>query len=203
VGVHELLDTYDAVFFFTAHDERRPSDPAATVPTAVRLPVFLAAVAAGAGGLAGCGSSKPALNTRVVQRAVASSILAQRHVHATVACPSKVPRRAGLQFTCMASLEVGTYPVSVVETNAAGRVRYESRAPLIVLDIAAVERAIRQSILSQRRLRSTVTCPAEVIQQAGIVFTCTATVSDKRYPFTVTEVDGNGHVRYIGRRAPA
>ncbi len=176
------------------------------MPTAVwpRARSFcLAAAAVAVAALAGCGSSKPTLNTGVVERAVASSILAQRHVHATVACPSMVPRRVRLQFTCTARLEVGTYPVSVVQTNGAGRVRYESRAPLIVLDIAAVKRAITQSILSQRHLRSTVVCPAEVIQQAGIVFTCKAVVSGKRYPFTVTEIDGNGHVRYIGRRAPA
>ncbi len=44
-----------------------------------------------------------------------------------------------------------------------------------------------------------VTCPAEVIQQAGVVFACTAMVNGQRYQFGVTELDGNGHVRYRGR----
>jgi hypothetical protein len=164
-----------------------------------RLPGLAAAILA-TYSLTSCGSSTPTLNTGAVERAVAQSILTQRHLYATVGCPSKVPRKAGLVFTCTASLNVGTYPVLVTETNDRGHVRYQNQAPLIILNIARVEGAIRQSILSQRHLQSTVTCPAEVIQRAGIAFTCTATVSGQQYPFAVTEVDGNGHVRYVGRR---
>jgi hypothetical protein len=135
-----------------------------------------------------------------VERAIAGSILTQRHVHANVTCPANVPRRAGLAFTCMAKLNVGAYPVSVTEVNSSGRVRYENQSRLAILDIAKVEGAIRGSILSQRRLRSVVTCPAEVIQQPGVRFTCTATVGGHRYLFEVAETDGNGHVRYLGLR---
>jgi hypothetical protein len=150
--------------------------------------------------LIGCGSSKPTLDTAAVQRAIAQSILTQRHVHTNVRCPSKVPRKAGVRFTCVASLQVGSYPVSVIETNGSGRVRYENSAPLVILDIKKVETAIAESILRQRHLHATVTCPAEVLQQAGVAFNCTATVGGKPYPFTVTQVDGNGHVRYVGTR---
>jgi hypothetical protein len=148
--------------------------------------------------LPGCGSSTPTLDTIAVKRAITASILAEHHLYATVSCPSQVPRREGFVFTCTAGLDVGTYPVRVTETNDRGHVRYENQAPLVGLDIAGVERAIRQSIRSQRGLESTVTCPAEVIQKAGIVFMCTATVDGQRYPFSVTEVDGEGHVRYVG-----
>jgi hypothetical protein len=150
--------------------------------------------------LGGCGSSNPALDTAVVQSAIAHSILTQRKVHTNVHCPPKVRRKAGVRFTCIASLQVGSYPVSVIETNGSGHVRYENRAPLVVLDIKKVEGAIRESILRQRHLHATVTCPAEVLQQAGVAFNCTATVGGKPYPFTVTQVDGNGHVRYVGTR---
>jgi hypothetical protein len=149
--------------------------------------------------LSGCGSSTPALNTVTVERAIAASIMTQHHLYAAVRCPSKAPRRAGYVFTCMAELDVGTYPVTVTETNGSGHVVYQDQDPLATLDIARVEQSIRQSIRSQRRLSSTVTCPAEVLQKAGIVFTCTATVSGRGYPFAVTEVDGDGHVRYVGR----
>jgi len=149
--------------------------------------------------LGGCGST-PTLSTIATERAIAASILTQRHVRAKVTCPSRVPRRAGLTFTCTATLDVGTYPVLATEVNASGRIRYENQSRLVILNIAAVERAIRRSILSQRHLRSTMTCPAAVIQQAGVRFTCTATVNGRRYPFEVTEIDGNGHVRYLGRR---
>ena len=150
--------------------------------------------------LTGCGGSAPTLNTITVERAVAASILTQHHLYATVRCPSKVPRKAGFAFICTASLNVGTYPVSVTEINSRGHVEYQNQEPLATLDIAKVEQAIKQSIGSQRRLNSTVTCPAEVIQKKGIVFTCTAMVNGKSYPFEVTEVDNEGHVRYVGRR---
>ncbi len=150
--------------------------------------------------LSGCGKSAPTLNTVTVEHAVAASIMAQHHLYATVICPSKVPRKAGFAFKCTASLNVGTYPVSVTETNSKGHVEYQNQEPLATLNIAKVEQAIKQSIGSQRHLNSTVSCPAEVIQKKGIVFTCTAVVNGKTYPFEVTEVDDEGHVRYIGRR---
>lgn len=173
---------------------RRPPGLAAVVVT-----IFLAA------SFVGCGKTEPTqktqatLNTVTVERAIASSILAQRHLHTTVSCPSDTPRKAGLRFTCTASLEVGTYRVSAREINGAGRVRYQNKAPLVVLDIAKAKRAIEQSIRSQRHLPSTVSCPAEVIQRAGIAFTCTATVNGRSYPFAVSEVDGSGRIRYEGR----
>jgi hypothetical protein len=163
-------------------------------------PFGLAAVVLVALSPSGCGSSASTLNTATVERAIAKSILTQRQLYATVGCPSKVPREAGLVFTCTAHLNVGTYPVSVTETNGSGHVRYQNQAPLVILNIAGVERAIKQSIISQRHLDSTVVCPPEVIKKAGIAFTCIATINGRRYPFAVTEVDGDGHVRYVGRR---
>lgn len=121
-------------------------------------------------------------------------------MHPNVHCPPKLPREAGLVFTCTAKLTVGSYPVSVNETNGSGHLRYENRAPLVILNSKKVEAAIRQSILRQRYLSATVGCPTEVLQEAGITFTCLATIRAKSYPFTVTEVDGNGRVRYLGRR---
>jgi hypothetical protein len=165
-----------------------------------RTRLYSLAIAVLVPSLSGCGKSAPTLNTVTVERAVAASILAQRHLSATVSCPSKVPRKAGVVFTCTATLNVGTYPVSVTETNNSGHVEYQNQAPLVTLNIAGVEQAIKQSISSQRHLNSTVTCPAEVIQKKGIVFTCTAVVNGRSYPFEVAEVDEHGHVRYIGRR---
>jgi hypothetical protein len=147
----------------------------------------------------GCGSSEPRLKIASVERAIAASIVAQHHLFATVSCPPKVPQKAGVAFTCTAALNVGTYPVGVTETNGAGHVRYENRAPLAILDIPAVEHAIWKSIRTQRHLDPAVSCPHEVIQRAGIGFTCTAMINGRRYPFSVTELDSEGHVRYVGR----
>ena len=162
---------------------------------------LLALALATAVALAACGSSEPKLDTARVERAVATSILTQRGLHTTVTCPSDVPIKTGHGFTCNAKLDVGSYPVTVTITNSKGHVRYENSAPLIALNIEKVEHAIAASIASQRHLSAVVTCPQEVLQQKGIVFTCTAVVSGKpkRYPFAVTEIDNKGQVRYVGR----
>jgi hypothetical protein len=151
--------------------------------------------------LSACGSSSSTLDTTRIQRAVAASILAQRGLHTTVSCPANIPVKLGHTFTCTAKLQVGTYPVTVTETTSKGRVRYENRRPLVALNIAKVQRAIAASILHQRNLKSTVSCPEQVLQQSGVTFTCTAVVAGntKHFPFVVTQVNNNGRVRYEGR----
>ena len=106
----------------------------------------LAVTALAAPSISACGSSTPTLSVVPVERAIAASILAQHHLHATVHCPTNAPLKAGFVFACTAKLDVGAYPVLVTETNARGHVRYLNQAPLAVLDIARVERAIGQSI---------------------------------------------------------
>lgn len=156
--------------------------------------------------LAACGSSvasrlsQSTLSVARVERAIASSALDERGVHVAVACPSDVPRKAAYAFTCMARLSAGSYPVTVTETNGQGHVRYEGTKPLVALNIAKVEQAITASVAKQRRLRASVSCPAEVLQQAGLVFDCTATIAGRpgEYRFAVTETDGRGRVAYVG-----
>lgn len=138
------------------------------------------------------------LSSLDVERGIAQSILAQHHAHAAVRCPPRVPRQKGITFVCTAQLQAGRYSVSVVAADGRGHVRWSSSAPLVTLTIARVERAIRHSIRAQRGLRSHVKCPTEVLQKAGVVFECHATIAGRQYPFTVTEVDGQGHVRYVG-----
>jgi hypothetical protein len=152
--------------------------------------------------LAGCGSSSKAstITTAAIAHVIETSIAGQHHLHTTVHCPPRVPRRPGFSFACAANLDVGTYPVLVTVTSASGRVRYQNPAPLVVLDTAKIQRAIARSILQQRSLRATVACPKAVIQQAGLAFRCTAIVRGRSYPFEVTQVDGAGHVRYVGER---
>ncbi len=162
--------------------------------------VCLLAVAFVAVLVAGCGSSgTTTLNVVPAEHAIASSILVKHGVHTNVVCPSNVPKKAGQAFTCTAHLAVGAYPVTVVETNGNGHIRYESKQPFVALNTGKVERAIEASIVSQRRLRASVSCPPGVLQQSGLTFTCTASVNGKPYPFEVTETDGNGHVKYVGR----
>jgi hypothetical protein len=165
---------------------------AASRPLAAVLPVALL--------LVGCGSSSSTLDTASIEKAIAGSILKQHNVRTTVHCPSGVKRKAGVEFSCAAKLEVGSYPVSVTETNSSGHVRFGSTAPLAILDVAKVQSAIETSILSQRHLKSTVRCPAQVLQQTGLAFACTATVNGRAYPFAVSQDNSSGHVRYLGLR---
>jgi hypothetical protein len=139
------------------------------------------------------------LDSAQVERAIESTIRSERGVQTSVQCPAGVPRRTGYAFTCTARLEVGSYPVAVVEKDAAGHVRYGNQAPLVALDVARIRRAIASAILAQRKLRATVSCPATVLQQADLRFTCAATVAGRTHPFEVTEVNSAGRVRYIGR----
>ena len=147
-----------------------------------------------------CGSSTRTLDSAKVERAIANSILDERGLYTTVACPSKVVQQAGHVFTCTARLDVGTYSVKATETGGSGQVRFQEKAPLAGLEVAKLRRAIQASVFSQRRKHATVSCPAEVLQRAGLVFTCTAVIegAPRRYPFIVSEVDNAGHVRYLG-----
>lgn len=166
-----------------------------------RLSVLPAIATGGllSGGLVGCGGGEQRLDTTSVERAIEASIVRQRGVRTTVRCPPGVPRTQGRAFTCIAKLDVGSYPVAVTIKDPAGHVRYSNAAPLVALDTRRVQRAIAASIASQRHVRATVRCPMTVLQQAGLRFTCTATVAGRSYPFEVTETDGAGHVRYVGR----
>lgn len=68
------------------------------------------------------------------------------------------------------------------------------------LDSVKIERSIQQSVAQQRGLHSTVTCPAQVPQEAGRVFTCDAHLDVGIYPVTVTEIGSGGQVRFADRR---
>jgi Domain of unknown function (DUF4333) len=168
-----------------------------------RLRPLLPAFALGALLLAGCGSGGRTLDNAAVQRAIARTILAQRHIQVAVSCPSGLPSKADVHFVCLAKLDVGSYPVPVAVTNDAGHVVYRNQAPLVALDTPHVERAIGDSILRQRRARAQVSCPAEVLQQADLRFTCRAEFDGGEHPFAVREVDDHGRVRYEEVTTPA
>jgi len=100
------------------------------------------AVLACAGSLAACGSSnsnstssaKTNLNTARVARSIEQSIIAQRHLHAKVVCPTSVPQEKGRVFECVATTEtvkppvkVGKTPFVVTVQNANGYVTYEGK----------------------------------------------------------------------------
>src|ERR1700752_4990034 len=101
---------------------RSPTFPAATVALLV-------------GGLAGCGSSTTYLSTPTVERAIAQSFLAQRHLYTRVLGPSPIPQLQGHSFQCSALFDVGSYSIPVTETDSKGHVRWSTRVPIAILDI--------------------------------------------------------------------
>lgn len=67
----------------------------------------------------------------------------------------------------------------------------------VILNTERIERSIEASILAQRHLGSTVSCPVNIVQKAGVVFDCQAMVRGRHFAVVVTEVDGKGHVVYV------
>jgi hypothetical protein len=157
---------------------------------------LLGLLVAAASVMAACGSSTATLSAPTVERAIATSVLAQHNLHVTVTCPTNIQSKAGTHFVCAARLDVGAYPVPGVVTNDHGHVIYANSAPLVVLDMPHVEAAISRSILAQRGVHAHVQCPAEVLQQADLRFTCKATFAGASHVFIVVERDGSGRVRY-------
>ena len=74
---------------------------------------------------------------------------------------------------------------------------WHSNSTRVILNTERVERSIEASILAQRHLASTVSCPVNIVQKAGVVFDCQATVRGRQFQVVVTETDGNGHVTYV------
>ena len=169
--------------------------------------VTLAALALLAGLLvAACGSSsapRETLDVSSIESAIELTIHSEHGITTVVHCPTNAPIEDGFRFVCNAELAVGSYPVNVVEVNKIGGVRYQSSAPLRVLNTYVVERAIADAILKKRHLHSTVRCPAPILQQKGLRFTCMATTNKGTTPFTVTEVNSVGGVTFVGRYAAA
>lgn len=64
------------------------------------------------------------------------------------------------------------------------------------LDTGKIERAIERSSLAQRGVHPKVSCPPNVVQEKGLVFSCTAVVEGVSTRFVVTQQDDVGHVRY-------
>ena len=74
---------------------------------------------------------------------------------------------------------------------------WHSSSTRVILNTERVERSIEASILAQRHLASMVSCPVNIVQKAGVVFNCQATVRGRQFTVVVTETDGNGHVTYV------
>ena len=90
---------------------------------------------------------------------------------------------------------MGSYPVYVAE-GANGTFSFRNATPLKTLNVATVESAIVRAIRAQRGQSATVRCPSPILQKAGLVFTCTATLSDGRLLFRVVEQNDAGGVRF-------
>ena len=67
------------------------------------------------------------------------------------------------------------------------------------LAVAPVEHAIQASILAQRGIATTVSCPTNAPLRTGYRFVCTANVDVGGYPVTVTETNATGGVSYVNK----
>lgn len=100
----------------------------------MRWALLLASLLACAAALSACGSSKSSgeqsserLSTAQTRKAIEESILRERHVHATVACPADVVKEKGATFQCLAVASNGSKTTfHVIEVNDHGAVKYSS-----------------------------------------------------------------------------
>ena len=97
----------------------------------MRRALLAATVLACAAPLSACGSSKSSssgeLSTAQTRAAIEESILRQRHIRATVTCPTEVARERGVTFECVAVSSSGARTTfHVLEVNDRGSVRYSS-----------------------------------------------------------------------------
>ena len=97
----------------------------------MRRALPIAGLLACAVGLCACGSSKSSsgerLSTVQTRAAIEESIRKERHLHATVTCPSEVTKAKGTTFQCLAVTSSGAKTTfNVIEVNSRGAVRYSS-----------------------------------------------------------------------------
>jgi hypothetical protein len=104
-------------------------------------------------------------------------------------------RSAG--FALLSSVRAPAVGLIAIALAGAGASGCGSSKPKI-LDTERVERAIEQSVLQKRHLRTTVSCPSGIEQKKGVVFRCLATYKGGRTPFVVKEDDAKGSVHYKG-----
>lgn len=74
---------------------------------------------------------------------------------------------------------------------------WNSSSSPVILNTVRVEQSIEASILAQRHLVSSVSCPVNIVQKAGVVFDCVASVRGRQFTVVVTQTDGDGHVVYV------
>lgn len=98
-------------------------------------PILAGTLVAASLAVTACGSSEPQadresasptmLDTGKVERAIARSSMEQRGVRPRVKCPSDVPQKKGMAFSCTAVVDGQSTQFEVTEIDDAGRVRYE------------------------------------------------------------------------------
>jgi hypothetical protein len=70
------------------------------------------------------------------------------------------------------------------------------QASTATLNVGPVQRAIKQSILTQHHVSTTVRCPAEVALKTGQRFRCRASLDAGTYAVDVVELNARGGVSY-------
>jgi hypothetical protein len=161
--------------------------------------VLCAALAAAAcGGSSAPKTAGPTVKVAVIQAAIKQSIARQHGIETVVTCPASVPKKAGYRFTCQAALDVGSYPVNVLELNSSGGVSYSNKTPLNILNSQRVAKAIKLAVQQKRHLKASVSCPSLILQAKGLQFRCAATTKKGTGTFLVTETDRKGNVSFIG-----
>jgi hypothetical protein len=173
-------------------------------------------------GVAGCGgASHPAKTTshtssttshtsttasRTVDRsrvaaAIAASVKSERHVDASVTCPTGVASRTAPRFYCVAQVGAQITTFAITRSGSSGQLSFTGVGASAVphLDAGRIEQSIAASIKGSRGATAAVRCPVDFPRQRGLSFVCSATArSGATTRFEVRQLDSHGRVTYRG-----
>jgi hypothetical protein len=89
--------------------------------------------------------------------------------------------------------------------SACGSSNSSTSTTVANLDTTRIAKSIEESVLTERHLHVSVTCPSAVPQEKGKTFVCIATsqttkkpITTVKTPFTVTVQNDKGYVTYKG-----
>jgi hypothetical protein len=166
-------------------------------PLRIGLPLFALL-------LTGCSvsiGSSDELNVDKGRREIERFIQRKNHVRARVTCPAHVKAQKGGRYRCYAHLAVGVVPVLVTQRDDNGNVHIDV-ADRHLVPIGRLKRFIADGIRAQNpdltdpKIPVVVRCPATVVEQRGLSFTCRATLAGTPRVVDVDQTDSVGGVHF-------
>jgi hypothetical protein len=169
-----------------------------------RVAAIGGAIAMGALGVAGCGSSSGGTATSAqtktvddaqVEQGIEASLSTSSAKVAGARCPSDVPVQKGDTFSCTVTFSDGATGKATVTQKGAGKYSYELTPGSVQIPGSAADAAVEESLAAQGITGATVTCPENIIVKVGTTVTCNVSgaqgVTGGTVTFTFSDAEGD------------